>query len=333
MKFRIYYTKLGNQFFFVSNLAEWHFSCRKKYNQEWIKQTGVLTIKEKDALKKIVKILKKYAFWEKNGKKIYLGIPFITSSDKRAWMAIEKWVNKEEFKKIRQIFKIFDERFNKIWVKSAIELKKAKKILNISLNNKKEIKEILEDLSSLYQQKINDELSIKIYLFHHLVENSFGGGANLNKNQLTLDCPSITPNTSSEERAIRTLLHELIHNYFETPQFKNLLINCLDEMDYKKLVDSSIFKEVKSVRNIINEMIVESLLPNGYLAEKYFHFKVAEKIKNIEEIENKKDKSLADYRLLSAYHMYSISKNYLDNKKPLDEKYINEIIKIFLKFQ
>ncbi len=333
MKFKFFYTKLGNNFFFISNLAEWHFSCRKKLNEEWIKQTGALTIKEKNALEEFAKILKKYSFKKENGKKLYLGIPFIISSNEKGWLAVKKWVNKEEFENIKRVFKIFDERFDKIWGKSAGELEEMKRILNISLNNKKEIKEILKNLSFLYRQKIKDKLLIKIYLFHHLAENSFNGGANLNKNQLTLDCPSIMPNTSSEERAIRTLLHELMHNYFETPRFKNLLKNYLDRIDQNKFTDTFALKEVKSLRNIINEMITESLLPDGYLAEKYFHYIVAKNMKNIKDIESKKDKTLVDYRKLSVCHMYSVSKNYLDNKKTIDEKYIDEIIKIFFKFK
>lgn len=183
MKFRIYYTKLGNQFFFISNLAEWHFSCRERYNKEWLKQTGALSNKEKNALKIFKKILRKYDFKEKNGKKLYLGIHFITSSKKKTWIEIKKYVNKEEFKKIKLIFKIFDRRFSQIWPEAKKKLSGIKRILNNTLNRKKEIKNILKELSVLYQQKIDNKSLIKIYLFHHPINNPllFSGGANLKK--------------------------------------------------------------------------------------------------------------------------------------------------------
>jgi len=335
MKFKIYYTKSGNQFFFISNLAEWHFSCREKYNEEWIKRTGALTVKEKKVLKIFKKILKKYDFREKDGKRLYLGIPFITSPDKKIWATVKKWVNKEEFKKIKQVFEIFNKRFNKIWLNSKKEMGITKKLLSCNLNKKREIKNILKYFSILYQKEVDNKLLIKIYLFHHPINNPFlfSGGANLNKDELTFECSKIIFNTSSEEKAIRLILHELIHCYFEESRFRKLLKNYLDKIDSKKFTNTAVFKETKSIKIIINEMIVDSMMPNGYLAEKYFHFKVKKKFKNIKEIENKKNKLLADYRKLATYHLYPVLKKYLSKRKPLDENYIKKTVKIFFKYQ
>jgi hypothetical protein len=55
MKFKFKISKLANQFFFISNLSEWHFSCRQFYNQEWLKQTEPLTDNEKQILKEFKK--------------------------------------------------------------------------------------------------------------------------------------------------------------------------------------------------------------------------------------------------------------------------------------
>jgi len=66
MKFKIKYTKLGNQFFFISNLTNWHFSCEKEYNEIWFKKIGNLNEEEKKVLKQFAKILNKYGFKKKN---------------------------------------------------------------------------------------------------------------------------------------------------------------------------------------------------------------------------------------------------------------------------
>ena len=141
------------------------------------------------------------------------------------------------------------------------------------------------------------------------------------------------PCTSSEEKAIRLILHELIHSYFEELKFRKLLKDYLKKVDCKKFIKTSVFKEIKSLETIINEMIVDSMMPNGYLAEKYFHFKVNKKFKDIKKIKNKKNKSLEDYRKLATYYLYPILKKYLVNKKPLDENYIKKTVQIFLKYQ
>jgi len=56
MKFKFIISKWGNFYFFVQNLSEWHFSCRKNYNVLWQKELGILSPKEKKALKVFKKI-------------------------------------------------------------------------------------------------------------------------------------------------------------------------------------------------------------------------------------------------------------------------------------
>ena len=73
------------------------------------KKTGGLTQIEKKSLKYFKKIAQKYGFSH------YLGIPFITESDKNVWPAIKKWVKSNEYKVIRDVFDIFEKRFKKIW--------------------------------------------------------------------------------------------------------------------------------------------------------------------------------------------------------------------------
>ncbi|MCX6808166.1 MAG: hypothetical protein NTW50_00670 [Candidatus Berkelbacteria bacterium] len=55
-------SKESNHFFFVQNLAQWHFSCRSEYNQVWLEKVGSLSDPEKDALAGFAEVLKKYDF-------------------------------------------------------------------------------------------------------------------------------------------------------------------------------------------------------------------------------------------------------------------------------
>ena len=63
MEFKIIISKSANKFFFISNLTEWHFSCRKMYNPIWLKHTGGnLSLQEKKYLKIFKNILIQYGF-------------------------------------------------------------------------------------------------------------------------------------------------------------------------------------------------------------------------------------------------------------------------------
>lgn len=88
MRFSIIIKKQGIFYFFVQNLSEWHFSCRKDYNNLWLDELGPLSKKEKMALQKLKKIHQKYSFGPK-----YLGQYFFLK--KNPWKNIEKKCQKE----------------------------------------------------------------------------------------------------------------------------------------------------------------------------------------------------------------------------------------------
>ncbi|MCR4276747.1 MAG: hypothetical protein NUV87_01310, partial [Candidatus Roizmanbacteria bacterium] len=84
MKFNVTFSKIGNFFFFITNLSEWHYSCRKNYNEEWIKILGNLTKQEKGNLRQVTRIMTAYGFKQiKPGILTYLGESFITSKNKK----------------------------------------------------------------------------------------------------------------------------------------------------------------------------------------------------------------------------------------------------------
>lgn len=340
MKFKIKYTKLGNQFFFISNLADWHFSCRKHYNKQWIKQTGPLTSQEKRALKEFSKIMRKYGFRYKNKKSVYLGIPFITFSPAYAWRKVKKWVNKNEHKKIKEIFKIFEPRFEKIWLLPSKQLKKAKQILEKKLKEKK-TNQILEIISVLYKNKEALNKTIEIYLFASPPQTGTGGGANLGADKITFECSKISQKELSH--ILSVIFHEIAH-LFEKKYFRPLLkkwVNNLNKREKTKIRKTQVYQEIKNFEIILNEMVVSSLLPEGYLSEKIFRENVKKKIKKYFRINfkstvkplPKKYRGLKSLRYYSAYYLYPLAKNYASQKKPLDETYIQKTYEVFRKFE
>src|SRR4030042_1408752 len=144
MKFKLIISKQANLFFFISNFAEWHFSCRLNYNEKWIKQTSPLNDKEKNILQILKTIFQKYNFNQ------YLG-KFFINTDKVAknWSDLKKNLLPDEYNNIKTAFKIFLPKFNKIWKANQQTLKINKKILENELK-KPRILNIIQDLSVFF---------------------------------------------------------------------------------------------------------------------------------------------------------------------------------------
>ncbi len=323
MKFSVKYTKLGNQFFFISNLAEWHFSCRPRYNKEWLKKIGKLNKKEKNALNKFKKILKKYNFSH------YLGIPFITENDENVWPAVQKWVKPNEYKTIRNASDIFEEKFKKIW---------KPQILNNNIKSfKKELgrncyKEIDKHLTFFWGKYDTDKIkNVNIFLIKHPLENRIiNGGANLNGKGITIECNKlIYPKHISVEMAAAVLYHEFIHMAYQKILDKK--VNIIISNNKKNKVP---IIQNRSLKEITTELIITSLFPEGYLADKYLHYRPYKNIKSkIEEYETvfnlfKKGEKVNFYKLqyYIAYKLYPLAKEYIENKKRIDKRYIKEVL-------
>lgn len=325
MKFKVKYTKSGNQFFFISNLAEWHFSCRKSYNEKWIEETGQLDYQEKEALKEFGKIMRKYAFKKRKGANVYLGIPFITLADSLAWKKVEEWVDKEEYLKIKEIFNIFLPRFEKIWLSHCKKLASAKLKLEKELNKTKSV-EILEIFSILFNDRKLSDKKIRIYLLSSPSEKWWGGGANIGPKSITFECSDIKEDNLS--RSLLIIFHEIAH-LFERKKFKPLLKRYIDNLskeEKEEIKKSEVYQEVKDLKIIIKEMIISSLLPEGYLSERLNGKKVI-------KLPAEKQRTFSNLRHYAAYHLYPLVKEYIERQKPFDEILIQKAWQLFKEFE
>ena len=70
----------------------------------------------------------------------------------------------------------------------------------------------------------------------------------------------------------------------------------------------------------LEELIVSSFIPEGYLYEKVFYTKVFPC--------TIKPKSLLDWRKFIAFYSRDISKDYVDNTQVIDDRYIKNLVKI-----
>lgn len=316
MKFKYCISSLANQFFFISNLSEWHFSCCKFYNKAWIEKTGKLTEEENKALKEFKKIILRYGY-EKNK---YLGISFFSVPEKNIWVKVKNHLRPKEYDTMRWVFKIFNPRFKKIWPQEKRQLKIIRKILKSQTEKITSL--FLEDICNLF--KIDKKYFLKKHLAVFLLiskKDSIGGGANLKGFSITIECSGWDYN--NKKRIILFIYHELIHILLKNSKYYNELIR--KYLALKGITDKNIFE-------LFNELVISSFIPEGYLSEKYFNKDIQKiALKKIAEAEKNRDflKNLSSLKYFIAYHLYPWAKKYISQKKRIDLFYMDKVWKTY----
>jgi len=293
MKFKIHLTEVTNFFFFLANLNKWQPWCREEYNKIWIKLTGKLTSEEKEILKKFRLVLKRTSKKEP----LLYGL-FFQSNGKLIWSSLKKKLSSQDYNIVKKTFTTFRKRFDKIWY--FLRIKKIKKDFEQYINNFKYTNLILKDLANFYSKTPNRKLT-RIFLILLPSQIKTGGGRYDSKNQSIILEGSSSRLMSS--KTIEIFFHELIHLYFEKPYFEDLLNKYLKS---------------RLVRHFIKEVIAGSLLPNGYLSQRYFK-------KPLSKIQSK---NLPFIQKISL-KLVPIVKNYLDHNKKIDKALIKKVMKLY----
>ncbi len=306
IQFEYAVNRTANLFHFISNLTDWHFSVRKRYKEKWLQQTGKLTDKEKECLFKIVKLFKKYTFG-----KNYWGKVFLTKSDDEVWKEAEK-VFGQDAMKFKKMSDVFQKRFDLIWDGKKNRLEKWQKLLEktekIFIN-----KDLIEDLNVLFGVIPEIEENIQI----NLLLGGPGGGANTTKYNIEMEVSNLSEN--EVKRIWAVIWHELIHKFWETGEYKQMIY------DFSKEIDSELVKGIPN-HIVIKEMITSSLLPWGYFRKKYFKTDTNEYIKqSLRNLETKGEKRLSYFTFLAALKMESLVKEYIEGKKKIDVHFLKKI--------
>ncbi|MCK6462236.1 MAG: hypothetical protein L6Q29_00180 [Candidatus Pacebacteria bacterium] len=308
-KIKVKFNKTAQQFFFLSNLSEWHFSCNPTYNQLWFETIGHLDEKEKKTLKKLKAIFKKYDFDDENTNH-YLGKPFIDSEENDIWDNVSKSVSKKEFEELKIAFKVFEKKFNILWLKDGKKIDAISKKIYKSINDQKN-KKFFKLLENLFG-KIN-EIIVNIFIIPQK-SSSIAGGANTKKGVITLEIRS----AKDIKEGILMVLHELSHHLFRQLHKDNIKTN-LSDHDKISLCKIPLFKE-QGINSGIEEAVLLTLSPDGIFRS--YMLGNSEKMSP----ELKKNISLSNRSDFENYIIYQTKEKILDyikNKKQIDKNYIN----------
>ena len=318
MKFNFKISKLDNFYFFVSNLTEFHFSCRPHFNKDWIEATRELNQEEKLAIHRLKPIFKKYGFVFKNNKSLYLGKYFYCPEDQDKWNALKEYVSRAEYKKLSDGFEVFESRFNKLYREDLLQNWKAS--LEKELSGEKFIT-LLDFAKHFFAAKTSDDiLNVHLLMSPSLIWST-SGNANLGDGNIALEVPIFNITQEQVELATCILVHETSHIWFG----KNPNYTVAKKLSGKHF-------------DLIKEAIIDSVAPSGFGAQKYakasnpfkrflFH-NLADGYKAYENFVNGRKSNFKKLHVYVSWHMYPLMSYYYLNNKKIDKKFIKIVTDI-----
>ena len=324
MKFRFHVSRLANLFFFVSNLSEWSPYCRKEYNHEWLKQKH-LQQSEREALKHVRNILWKHKT---------LGRYFFRT-EQEAWRNIAKKLSKREYEALCASFAVFLPRFSALWKEEKSNLQNI--AAAFSRGTSSPVNKTLIELSTLYAPHRKPRSITTIFLLTSpITKRLVSGGGKITSKILALECSKTTAKNNIHDLFVRVLLHELVHTMFED-RIKNIIRTCLQSKGFssikRELARSAVYRETLSFAGPIKEMVAISLLPEGYLAERYFNANVSKSLLQRNSVRECRLKhTYYDLMLFATWELLPIAREYSTQKKPIDARYLREVIMVWRQF-
>lgn len=329
IKFNLINSYTENLFFFVSNLSEFHFSCRKEYNEEWQRIFGELSKTEKIHLKNLSVVLKNNGF---DGKNPYLGIPFFLPSESRKIKSVKEILDEKEFSIVEKTLEIFRPKFQLIykkdklddWIKIQSEIFKSDRVQNAV----REVSSLLG--AKMFQGQLN------IHLLGFVSPKILAsGGANLGPNDITLEMPVNKIEDWVGEWGVFVALHELTHLFFENSKAQEILKKKTKKIAINKIKK---IKPERDVYNLMKEIMTELCAPSGYICEKnskkikplseILITNLGRKLEQFEKYKKNKDVPYHDLSSYIVWQTYPLVSLYVNNKMTIDSKFVDYLLEI-----
>jgi len=318
IKFSFSTDRATNLFFFVSNLSNWHYSCRPWSNRYWIEKTGELSKEEENRLALVKNIFQKHTYGEKYWGKIFLDMEI---EDK--WKKAENLLSGEDISELKKACGLLKPRFDKIWEEDEQLLIKWKEQL-LESTQKYTPNELVEKLNILFQKKPESDF-VRVFLFVSGPNNSASGGANVGSGKITLEM-SRTPHQFLRP-VWMTLWHEAIHMLWErNSKYLGMLREFCDGLNVKR---DNFFPDGVSFGEVMKEAIMESMIPHGYVSQKYFGFPSDDyyaSTKFTSEI------NMRNWRIFSGNKLRPVVSEYFEKEKPIDRELLEEVMKCLEEF-
>ncbi|MEK7506931.1 MAG: hypothetical protein AAB585_00085 [Patescibacteria group bacterium] len=242
---------------------------------------------------------------------------FYEKSNDKIWEQIEKGTGKERLKQFQKSIKPLETTFNPYWRKEAKHLLSCKKYFQ---SNELLLQRVIIDMKRLSGTQHFTFTHIPIYFisdFTHSDDEIHAWFSWMPKKSFMV--VEIPPYFEPRDDLfpIGVLAHEFFHLILR--KNKNLFsrIGKVAEDNKKLFIKLS---EGMPHKLFLEELLISSFIPEGYLSRKHFHTKITRRVT--------KPKSLLAWRKFVAFKLRQAAKVYVDNLHHIDEKYLKDLIKV-----
>ncbi|MEI8143479.1 MAG: hypothetical protein WCG48_02605 [Candidatus Berkelbacteria bacterium] len=270
MKLSFNISKKYNHFFFVQTLADWHFSCRQEYIDDWLAKTGPLTGNEKNSLDAFRVMLQKHGFGELKNSQAANVFDFFMRFDEFTDKSV---FSADEINIYLAAMDALETRFEKIWAMGQNGLVQAKKLLENVFDRDKDM--ISGDLKKLFANHIDLDRSLEVILLLSTEDSGAGaGGANNGPNIITLECSGT--HAADLGYLLSTLWHEMIHLIMA-----DYISEAATQMEINETAIVASIQVEKADFKYFEELVAFSLFsPMSFLTRKYFHTDLSGKLQS-----------------------------------------------------
>ncbi|MFA6006748.1 MAG: hypothetical protein WC764_03430 [Candidatus Paceibacterota bacterium] len=349
--------KRANLFFLIDNLSFPIDSMHRDYNREWLELFGQLSDSENNALEKY-RLFKK-SIWDRGGGKLLTRFESafyqFSELDLREEKLLLNILTEEESGELDKIFSYFQGRFELMWENYCRILSNNLIFLENDFASVQQVfSETLSVIGGLYGvNNFNDRIEVFLMM---RPATGFSGGRMISRKPpiVMIESGISKPQDLDQINHLRLLLfHELTHACFENERF----LKFLGEYIEKKTPLTHFLEKYPSTktpalatRRAMREMIINSIEYSTYVRGRLeqgceINSNNGETILN--EIRNKKSFKLAKgtqekrsiiltsgedtYRYV-AWKLEGIVRPYLDNKKRIDDEFLDGVYDVLKAF-
>ena len=325
MKINYRISRTANQFFFISTLAAWHYSCREDIRDAWLREIEELTDVEKKSLVIFSNVIKsRYGFQSPNS---YIGNVFYSENESVIWPVLKKFVkNNDDYEVIEKAFRLFEKKFQIVWQKRDTD---SLVLLRKSLRQKHQ-KYFIESIAKTFGAGSAPSEVTLCVLFSPLKDQTASGGANLSGDSITIELPSLKEDTWQFAYSLSIIGHELGHLCFSKRGGERVLKKTISSLHLKKNYDVFAYDTL----TLLNEAVTASFVPLGVLGQKYFPKELSSLLFDnaaravISEEQLRSGKKTRYYNQLEVwfiFHTFPFASKYLNEGKEIDVEYVRSI--------
>ncbi len=244
-------------------------------------------------------------------------LSFYGKSKNKIWRQIEKTIGKENAKQVKKSIVSLEPVFTLYWRKTSEHLLSWKRYFQ---NNQLLFQHIILEVKKLSGIKHSAASNIPIYFVSDPVSNDKEINAWFSwtpkESFIIVEIP-FSLKTSNHFFPLAVLAHEFFHLMLR--KNKNLLLKIIKITKENDKLFTELAEGMPN-RIFLEELLISSFIPEGYLSEKYFNAKIISHIL--------KPKSLLTWRKFVAFKLRRTTKAYIDNLQCIDEKYLKDLIKV-----